>query len=355
MKTTILAGVAVGSMVCTVHAQSALCDAAFKSWGSGVGSSIPTDGECSSLAAGQAFVAILKADGSLRAFGNIAAAPAGSYIAVAGGFGHAAAITVGRRVVAWGLNHRGQIDVPASLPDALKVTTTYNNTAIIDMSGQVHVWGWTDQGLCNPPAGTYLEIDGGEYHLAAIDANGTVRSWGFNDSGQTDVPQDLGPCTSVAAGGGIVGYVATGHTVAVTADGRIRCWGANGWGQSTAPATPRSALSVAAGGPHSLALMDDGTVIAWGINTAGQITVPSGVANIGQVVAGEQSSFALGTCCVGDILADRVINGADLGALLAYWGPVTTSPISRACDLNGDNVVNGADIGLLLAGWGNCP
>jgi hypothetical protein len=62
-----------------------------------------------------------------------------------------------------------------------------------------------------------------------------------------------------------------------------------------------------------------------------------------------------GSCCVGDILADRVINGADLGALLAYWGPVTTSPISRACDLNGDNVVNGADIGLLLAGWGNCP
>ncbi len=62
-----------------------------------------------------------------------------------------------------------------------------------------------------------------------------------------------------------------------------------------------------------------------------------------------------GSCCVGDILADRVINGADLGALLAYWGPVTTSPISRACDLNGDNVVNGADIGLLLSGWGNCP
>ena len=62
-----------------------------------------------------------------------------------------------------------------------------------------------------------------------------------------------------------------------------------------------------------------------------------------------------GSCCVGDILADRVINGADLGALLAYWGPVTASPISRACDLNGDNVVNGADIGLLLAGWGNCP
>jgi hypothetical protein len=62
-----------------------------------------------------------------------------------------------------------------------------------------------------------------------------------------------------------------------------------------------------------------------------------------------------GSCCVGDILADRVVNGADLGSLLAYWGPVTASPISRACDLNGDNVVNGADIGLLLAGWGNCP
>ncbi len=336
-------------------AQSAACSAAFKSWGSSVGLTIPVTGDCTALAAGRDFLVTVKLDGAIQSFGNIGSAPAGNYIAVAGGFAHAAAITASRRTVAWGLNHRGQTNVPSGLPDAMTVTTTYNNTAIIDVAGQIHVWGWADQGLNSPPSGTYMEIDGGEYHFAALRSDGTVQCWGFNDAGQTAVPQDLGSCLGVAAGGGIVGFVATGHSAAVTTDGRIRCWGNNGWGQCAVPATAQSALAVAAGGLHSLALMDDGSVIAWGFNGAGQVTVPSGLASIGQIAAGEQSSFAVENCCVGDILRDSLVNGADLGALLAYWGPVTTSPISRACDLNGDNVVNGADIGLLLAGWGNCP
>jgi hypothetical protein len=40
--------------------------------------------------------------------------------------------------------------------------------------------------------------------------------------------------------------------------------------------------------------------------------------------------------------------------LLANWGPVTTSPASRACDLDANGAVNGADLGILLAGWGPC-
>ena len=59
--------------------------------------------------------------------------------------------------------------------------------------------------------------------------------------------------------------------------------------------------------------------------------------------------------CTGDILADGVINGADLGAMLSYWGPRTTAPFSVASDLNGDGVINGGDLGLLLSNWGPCP
>ena len=58
--------------------------------------------------------------------------------------------------------------------------------------------------------------------------------------------------------------------------------------------------------------------------------------------------------CLGDIFVDGIVNGADLGALLSYWGPVTTSPPSRACDLNGDERVDGSDLGTLLANWGSC-
>ena len=59
--------------------------------------------------------------------------------------------------------------------------------------------------------------------------------------------------------------------------------------------------------------------------------------------------------CPGDILADRIINGADLGALLSYWGPVAGSSVSQACDLNNDGRVDGSDLGILLANWGPCP
>ena len=47
-----------------------------------------------------------------------------------------------------------------------------------------------------------------------------------------------------------------------------------------------------------------------------------------------------------DLNGDGVVNGADLGILLAAWGGSGTS------DLNGDGTVNGADLGVLLANWG---
>lgn len=50
----------------------------------------------------------------------------------------------------------------------------------------------------------------------------------------------------------------------------------------------------------------------------------------------------------GDFNGDGSVGGADLGLLLAVWGPCPGCPE----DLNGDGVVDGGDIGLLLANWG---
>ena len=52
------------------------------------------------------------------------------------------------------------------------------------------------------------------------------------------------------------------------------------------------------------------------------------------------------TIAMGDLNGDGVVDGSDLGLLLAAWG--TTRP---GADLNGDGTVNGADLGLLLASW----
>ena len=52
-----------------------------------------------------------------------------------------------------------------------------------------------------------------------------------------------------------------------------------------------------------------------------------------------------------DFDGNGIVNGADLGALLGSWGPVTPGiPV----DLSGDGMVNGADLGILLGAWGPC-
>ena len=55
--------------------------------------------------------------------------------------------------------------------------------------------------------------------------------------------------------------------------------------------------------------------------------------------------------CTGDLNADRVVDGTDLGILLGAWG------ICAGCvaDINADGFVDGADLGYLLNGWGVCP
>jgi hypothetical protein len=55
-----------------------------------------------------------------------------------------------------------------------------------------------------------------------------------------------------------------------------------------------------------------------------------------------------------DFDENDAVDGADLGALLGGWGPVTTKAGNALYDLNVDGMVGGADIGLLLADWGGC-
>ena len=56
--------------------------------------------------------------------------------------------------------------------------------------------------------------------------------------------------------------------------------------------------------------------------------------------------------CPGDLNADGLVNGVDLGVLLGQWGVCTGS--SCVGDLDGDGTVNGADLGILLGDWGSC-
>jgi hypothetical protein len=58
--------------------------------------------------------------------------------------------------------------------------------------------------------------------------------------------------------------------------------------------------------------------------------------------------------CLADLYVDGLVNGVDLGAMLAYWGPTNGSAASQRADLNRDGAVDGVDLGYLLSRWGPC-
>jgi len=71
-------------------------------------------------------------------------------------------------------------------------------------------------------------------------------------------------------------------------------------------------------------------------------------------------SFPIPAPCAADLSNDRVVDGIDLGILLANW---SIPPGAPGCggdaycrsDLNCDTKVDGIDLGILLANWGQCP
>jgi len=74
-------------------------------------------------------------------------------------------------------------------------------------------------------------------------------------------------------------------------------------------------------------------------------------AGLALACAATLSASARSTCAP-DVNRDGTVDSADLGALLAAWGPCT----GCSTDFNGDGQVDSADLGELLAQWGvECP
>lgn len=55
--------------------------------------------------------------------------------------------------------------------------------------------------------------------------------------------------------------------------------------------------------------------------------------------------------CAGDLTLDGITNSADLGIVLAAWGPCATG---CSADINHDGIVDGNDLALLITSWGAC-
>ena len=57
--------------------------------------------------------------------------------------------------------------------------------------------------------------------------------------------------------------------------------------------------------------------------------------------------------CPADLTDNGLVNGADLGLVLAAWG--TNGQGEFQTDIDGSGLVDGGDLALVLGGWGPCP
>jgi uncharacterized membrane protein len=346
-------------------------DGTIRCWGS-IGTYVPPDlGPVTAISAGGYHMAVLQSGGSVRCWGNDGSGQCsvppdlGIVSAIAAGGYHTVALKSNHVVRCWGFNDQGQCSVPADLGPARAIAAGWSHTAAVRTDGTVRCWGRNAEGQCDSPPdlSAVSTIAASSFHTVALRTDRTIRCWGSNSMGQCNTPADLGPVTAIAAGA----Y----HTVVLQSDGSVRCWGYNYAGQCNVPGDLGRVSAIAAGASHTVVCIGrplpdtDGDGVPDFRDNCPNIYNPDqadcnqdGIADACEIAAGAPDANHDGipdACqCLGDVVADGRIDGADLGTVLSYWGPVTSSQISQACDLDKNGIVNGADLGLLLSNWGAC-
>ena len=153
----------------------------------------------------------------------------------------------------------------------------------------VYAWGFDKAGGTDVPDDlgevSTIAASNGNGHVLALRVDGSVSAWGLNSEGQTNVPLNLGGVIAIDAG--------SQHSVALKSDGTLVAWGDNSSGQTSVPSDLGKIVQIAAGSNHNLALLEDGRIVAWGSNEFGQTEVPEGIQSVKELAAGASFSAAL--------------------------------------------------------------
>ena len=188
-----------------------------------------------------------------------------------------------------------------------------SHTLALDTSGQIHAFGNNAFGqlgnntLTNSKipinissfgslsGKTIIAIAAGAYHTFALDTSGQIHAFGYNNNGQlgnntgtdSQIPINISSFGSLS-GKTIISIAAgTYHTLALDTSGQIHVFGKNGQGQlgyntptyslipinisSFGSLSGKTIISIVAGGDHTLALDTSGQIHAFGNNFNGQL------------------------------------------------------------------------------------
>jgi alpha-tubulin suppressor-like RCC1 family protein len=235
--------------------------------------------------------------------------------AIAAGGYHACAATAGGGVTCWGYNYYGQlgdgtttdrntpVDVSGLMSGVDAIAAGYSHTCALTVGGGVTCWGRNSYGQLGDGTTTdrnmpvdvsgltsgVAAIAAGELHTCALTVGGGVECWGHNSYGQLGDGTTTRRTTPVAVSGltsGVAAIAAGGsHTCALTVGGGVECWGRNEYGQlgdgaTTQRSTPvdvsgltSGVAAIAAGELHTCALTVGGGVKCWGYDLYGQLGI----------------------------------------------------------------------------------
>jgi YVTN family beta-propeller protein len=116
--------------------------------------------------------------------------------------------------------------------------------------------------------------------------------------------------------------------------------------EDEAPTSPAALLAAAiAGQETTYTLVPAGMARRLGIDRDGDTHLDRDELDAGSDPA---DAGSVPGACPADLSGDGIVDGADLGRLLAAWG------LPGASDLSGDGTTDGADLGIMLAAWGAC-
>jgi ABC-type amino acid transport substrate-binding protein len=193
--------------------------------------------------------------GSRRAGGSstapLANVPAGEFVAITAGWGHACALDRAGAATCWGTNRQGQCDAPR-LPFR-SLAAGVHHTCGLTVDGQVLCWGSNSDGQASPPKGTFTRLAAGGHLACALDASGRATCWGrtrlLGDPPQNAF-QELAVSEDFACG--------------LEGSGRVQCWGRS-IAAPTAPlqVPPVRFRTIAAGGGTACGLAVDGGLLCW--------------------------------------------------------------------------------------------
>lgn len=217
-------------------------------------------------------------------------------IQISAGNGYSLAVLSDGSIAGWGLNDRGQIDIPAGIEyNGVEVSagTNYSSLALLK-NGRVTGWGvdWSNGYNSIPRNNRYAQIgnrasgvsEGFQYSLVLL-KDGTVTGWGNNSNNQALGGNSLTGVSKIRAG-----Y----SSLALLNNGRITGWGDNSYYAQNAFNILTGVIDISSAANHSLALLNNGRITGWGDSalTSGANNL-IGITGIKSISAGTYSSIIL--------------------------------------------------------------